>query len=100
MSDYSQARQRTQDWLKKNPLEVSESKVWPPSSPDYSLSDYFVCGFSDLQVNAKPQNKIEGLIQKMKAVTGSLDMDTVAKAFQRLRSRIKDVVTANSHFIE
>jgi hypothetical protein len=48
MSDYSQARQRTQDWLKKNHLEVSKSKVWPPSSPDYSLSDYFVCGVSDL----------------------------------------------------
>ncbi len=40
------------DWLKKNPLKVSESKVWPPSSPDYSLSDYFVCGVSELQVNA------------------------------------------------
>jgi len=48
MSDYSQARQRMQDWLKKNPLEVSEKKVWPPSSPDYSLSDYFVWGVSEL----------------------------------------------------
>jgi hypothetical protein len=36
----------------------------------------------------------------MKAVAGSLDRDTVAKACWRLRSRIKDVVTANSHFIE
>jgi hypothetical protein len=37
---YSQARQRMQDWLKKNPLEVSESKVWPPSSPNYRLQPF------------------------------------------------------------
>jgi hypothetical protein len=47
---------------------------------DYSLSDYFVSGVSELQVNAKPHDKIEDLIQRMKAVMGSLDRDTVAKA--------------------
>ncbi len=36
----------------------------------------------------------------MKAVMGYLDRDTVAKACKRLRPRIKDVVTADSHFIE
>ncbi len=46
----------------------------------YSLSDYFVLGVSELQVNAEPHNKIEDLIQKMKAVMGSLDRDTEAKA--------------------
>jgi hypothetical protein len=39
-----------------------------------------VCGVSELKVNAKPHNKIEDLIQKMKAVMGSLDRGTVAKA--------------------
>jgi hypothetical protein len=36
----------------------------------------------------------------MKALVGSLDRDTMAKAYLRLRSRIEAVVTANSHFIE
>jgi hypothetical protein len=62
-----------QEWLKENLLEVWEMEVWPPSSPNYSLLDYFVWGVSGLLVNAKPHNKIEGLIQKMKAVMGSLD---------------------------
>ncbi len=31
MSENSQARQRTQDWLKKNLPVVSEKKVRPPS---------------------------------------------------------------------
>jgi hypothetical protein len=37
-------------------------------------------GVSELQVNAKPHDKIEDLIPKMKAVMGSLDRDTVVKA--------------------
>jgi hypothetical protein len=41
--------------------------------------DYFVWGVSELQVNAKPHNKIEDLIQKMKEVKGSLDRDTKVK---------------------
>jgi hypothetical protein len=35
----------------------------------------------------------------MKALVGSLDRDTVAKA-KRFRSRIEAVLTANNHFIE
>jgi hypothetical protein len=56
-------------------------EVWPPSSHNYSLLAYFVWGVSGLLVNAKPHNKIEGLIQKMKAVMASLDRGTVAKAY-------------------
>ena len=56
-------------------------------------------GVSELQVNAKPHDKIEDLIPKMKAVMGSLDRDTEAKTCWRLRSRIKDVVSADSHCI-
>ncbi len=57
-------------------------------------------GVSELQVKAKPHDKIEDLIQKMKAVMGSFDRDTEAKACYSLRSRIMDFVVANSHFIE
>ncbi len=99
MSEHSQARKRTEDWLKKNPSEVSEKNVWPPSWPDCRLLDYFVWGVSELQDNAQPHKKIEDLIHNMKVVMGSLDRDTKAKTCQRLRSKIKDVVTADSNFI-
>jgi hypothetical protein len=36
----------------------------------------------------------------MKALVGSLDRDTMAKACKRFRSWMEAVVTANSHFIE
>jgi hypothetical protein len=35
-------RKRMQDWLKENLQEVWDKEVWPPSSPDYSLLDFFV----------------------------------------------------------
>ncbi len=75
------AGKKMQEWLKENLPEVLEMEVWPPSTPNYSLLDYFVWGVSGLLVNAKPHKKIEGLIQKMKAVMGSLDRGTVVKAY-------------------
>ncbi len=59
----SEKSKRTQVWLKENLHEGWNKEVWPPSSPDYSLLDYFVSGVSELKVNAKPHNKIEDLIQ-------------------------------------
>jgi hypothetical protein len=40
-----------------------------------------VWGVSELQANAKPHNKIEDLIQNMKAVMGFIDRDTEAKTW-------------------
>ena len=51
-------------------------------------------------VKAKPHNKTEDLILKIKEVRGSLDRDTVAKAYKSYTSRIEAVVTADGYFIE
>jgi hypothetical protein len=95
-----EAGKRMQKWLKENLPEVWEKEVWPLSSPNNSLFDYSVWSVSELLVNAKPSNKIEVLIQKMKVMMRSLDRDTVAKAYSRLMSRIEAVVAGDSHFIE
>ena len=44
----SEASKRTQDWIKENFQEMWDKEVWPLSSPDYSLFDYFVYGVSQL----------------------------------------------------
>jgi hypothetical protein len=44
----SETSKRTLVWLKENLQEVWDKEVWPPSSPDYSLLDYFVSGVSEL----------------------------------------------------
>jgi hypothetical protein len=40
----SEASKKMQSWLKENLPEVWDKEVWPPSSPDSSLLDYFVWG--------------------------------------------------------
>ena len=44
----SETSKRTQVWLKENLQEVWDKEVWPPSSPDFILLDYFVSGVSGL----------------------------------------------------
>jgi hypothetical protein len=77
-----------------------DKEIRPLSSPVYSLLDYFVCGVSQLLVSAKSHNKIQNLIQKMRALMGSLDRDTVAKACLKFRSWIEAVIGGDSNFIE
>ncbi len=72
----------------------------PPISTYCAHLDYFVLGVSELIVEAYPRNKTEDLILKIKEVMGSLDRDTVAKAFKWHTSRIEAVVAADGDFIE
>ncbi len=63
-----EASKRTHDWLKENLLEVWDKEVLLPNSPDCNHLDYFVSGVSKLMIKAKPQNKTEDLILKIKEV--------------------------------
>jgi hypothetical protein len=77
-----EASKMTQKGLKENLPEVWDKEVLPPSSPECNHLDYFVLGVSELMAKAKPHYKTEDLILKIKEVMGSLDRDTVAKAFK------------------
>jgi hypothetical protein len=48
MSEHSQARKRTHDWLKKNPLGNVGEEGLASQLTWYGLLDYFVCGVSEL----------------------------------------------------
>jgi hypothetical protein len=77
---------------------VWEKEVWPPILPNSNPSDYFACGVTESKVKAKPHNKTEDLIQKIKEVIGSLDRDTVAKACNSFKLKIENVVIADGDF--
>ncbi len=89
-----------QDWLKGNLLEVWDQEVLPPRSPEFNHLDYFILGVSELYAKAKPHNKTEDLILKIKEVMGSLDRDTVAMACRRFMAKIEAVVVVDGDFIE
>jgi hypothetical protein len=82
----SEASKTTLDRLKESLSEVWEKEVWHPSSPVCNPLDYFVCGISEYRVNVKPHNITAYPISKIMEVMGSLDRDTMAKAFKSFRS--------------
>jgi hypothetical protein len=87
----SEASNTMLDWLKESLSEMWEKEIWPPSSPGCNPLDYLMCGISEYRVNVKP---------KIMEVMGSLDRDTMAKAFKRFRSSTEALVAAVGHFIE
>jgi hypothetical protein len=60
----------------------------------------FAWGVTESKFKAKPHNKTENLIQKIKEVKGSLDRDTVVKACNSFKLKIENVVTADGDFIK
>jgi hypothetical protein len=67
--------------------------------------DYFVWGVAQLDVTKSPEKitktpeKIsDSLVHKMKEVMGSLERNTVARACNRLRPRIEEMVATGGNF--
>jgi hypothetical protein len=96
----SEASNTTLYWLKESLSEMWEKQIWPPSSSGCNPLDYFMCGNSEYWVNVKPHNITAYPISKIMEVMGSLDRDTMAKAFNRFRSSTEALVAADGHFIE
>ncbi len=91
---------RAQDWLQKNLTEVWVKEIWPPSSPDWSPLDNFAWGVFELRVRAKPRNKTNDLILKIKGVMVSLARNIVMNTCKRFRSQFEAVVAADGSLID
>jgi hypothetical protein len=62
--------------------------------------DNFSWGVFELSVRAKPHNKTNDLILKIKGVMVSLARNIVAKTYKRFRSQIEAVVAFDGSFID
>ncbi len=96
----SEASNTTLDWLKEGLSEIGEKEIWPPSSPGCNPLDYFMCGIFEYRDHVKPHNITAYPISKIMEVMGSLDRDSMAKAFKRFRSSTEALVAADGHFLE
>jgi hypothetical protein len=75
-----------------------EKKVWPPSSPDCNLLDYFVWGVAERDTNSSPHKTKESLIASIKEVFSNFPREDLKKACSRFRLRL-EAVAAESNFI-
>lgn len=89
----------TQSWLYANVPHHWSPDLWPPSSPDCNPLDYYVWGVLEREVNNRPYNTKEELIDAIKISMANLNRDAVAKACSSFRCRLEKVVEANGgHF--
>jgi hypothetical protein len=77
-----------------------EKEIWPAGSPGCNPLDYFMRGVSKYRVHVKPHNITAYPISKIIEVMGSLDRDTVAKAFKSFKSSPAALIAADGHFIK
>jgi hypothetical protein len=101
---------QAQECLKANLPEVWEKEIWSSSLLDCNPLDYYtVCGallnYNLMKSPPPPSPKLQHLltpclISKMKEAMGSLNRDTIARAFKLFWSRLEAVVEADGNFIE
>ncbi len=90
---------KTQDWCRENLPFSWEKEVWPPSSPDCNLLDYFVWGVAERGTNRSPHNIKESLIASVKEVFSNFPREDLKKACIWFRSRLEEVVNDEGDFI-
>ncbi|XP_046868909.1 uncharacterized protein LOC124461437 [Drosophila willistoni] len=90
----------TQDWMAENFHDHITPNLWPPSSPDLNLLDYYVWGVVERETNKHPHNTISSLKTAINTVMVNMNKDHLIRACNRFRSRFEKVIAANGNFIE
>jgi hypothetical protein len=91
---------RIQGWCWDNLLEVPEKDILVSSSPDLNPLDKIVRGVSLLHVNKTPYNTAAFLMQKIMAMMGSFDRDTMAKDCRQFWSMVEAVMMVDGNFFK
>ncbi|KYN33128.1 hypothetical protein ALC56_12605 [Trachymyrmex septentrionalis] len=74
--------------------------LWPPSSPDLNLLDYYVWGVVEWETNKHPHNTISSLKDAITTTMINMNKEHLIRGCSRFRSRIESVIAANGDFIE
>jgi hypothetical protein len=74
----------TQDWLKAYLKNHCPKEIWPPSSLDCNLLDYFMWSVVEREVNKHPHNTLASLNAKILVVMAKIDREVVIPACKRV----------------
>ena len=72
--------------------------MWPPSSPENKLLDYFMWCEFEREVNKKSHNTLASLRAKILEVMANMDGEFVIHSYKKFWSRIEAVVNASGDF--
>lgn len=90
----------TQDWMAENLHDHITPNMWPPSSPDLNLLDYYVWGVVERETNKHPHNTIDSFKAAIIRVMTNINKDQLILTCKRFRTRIEAVIAAGGNFIE
>ena len=91
---------KLQDFLKENlPLMVPKD-IWPSSSPDLNVCDYWLFGVIEGTSNVTSHPSVNSLKAAIRRGFRNLDPEDVKRSCSRFRSRISQIIDANSDHIE
>jgi hypothetical protein len=88
-----------QKWFRENLPFFWEKDIWPPSSLDCNLWDYFVCGVSDRYNKSSKQNTKQSLINSIMEVFSNFCRNDVKRDCSQFWLSLRKVVAAVADFI-
>lgn len=91
---------KVQDFLKENlPLMVPKD-IWPSSSPDLNVCDYWLFGVIEGKSNVTSHSSVNSLKAAIRRAFRNLDPEDVKRSCSRFRSRISQIIDAKGSHIE
>ncbi|KAF2362962.1 Homeobox domain-like [Trinorchestia longiramus] len=91
---------KVQDFLKENlPLMVPKD-IWPSSSPDLNVCDYWLFGVIEEKSNITSHPSVNSLKSAIRRAFRNLDPEDVKRSCSRFRSRISQIIDAKGSHIE
>ena len=74
--------------------------IWPNSSPDLNVCDYWLFGVIEGESNVTSHPSVNSLKVAIRRLFRNLDSEDVKRSCLRFRSRISQIIDANGSHIE
>ena len=96
----AQGAKQVQTYLKENlPLFVPKD-IWPSSSPDLNVCDYWLFRVIERKSNVNPHSNVNSLKASIRRAFRNLDADEVKRSCSKFCQRISKIIVAKGDHIE
>ena len=91
---------KVQDFLKENHPLRAPKDIWPSSSPDLNVCDYWLFGVIEGKSNVTSHPIVNSLKAAIRRAFRNLDPEDVKRSCSRFRSRISQIIDTKGSHIE
>ncbi len=89
---------RSRAWLKEHAHDCVDKDTWPPNSPDLNPLDYFFWGVLEARTNSCHHTMKASMIASFKEQETFMDKDTEKGASSKFRTRVDQVIKAETPY--